>query len=499
MSESRSAPQDRLATGVAGLDDVLHGGLPAQRMYLLQGDPGAGKSTLALQVLREGARQGERVLFVSLSETSEELRSVAASHGWSLDGVDVLEISTDEEPDESETTLYHPAEVELGQRMRTILEGIDRLRPTRVALDSCADLRLLAQTPLRYRRQILALKRRVERWNCTILLVDVTHAVEPDMLLQSVVHGVFTLEQLAPLFGAERRRIRVQKLRAVKYRGGYHDFSIRTGGLEVYPRLVAAEHRQHAFEGPMSSGVGELDALLGGGPERGTSLLITGPSGVGKSAVATLYARAAAERGDRASVFAFDESRAMFLARARSLGMGIDEQVESGHVVIQQIDPAELSPGEFAHLVRSTTSSRDDRVVVIDSLNGYLNAMPEETFAQLQLHELLTYLAHQGVLAILTLAQHGLVTDATAPIDVSYLTDSVLLLRYFEATGQVRKALSVVKKRSGAHETTIREVLLGPEGVRIGPALTEFQGVLTGSPEYVGRSAAAGHLLPDAP
>jgi circadian clock protein KaiC len=468
-------------------------------MYLLHGDPGAGKTTLALQFLREGASRGERVLFVSLSETAEELHSVAASHGWSLDGVDLLELSTDEEPDETETTLYHPAEVELGQRMRTILDQIDRLRPRRVALDSCEDLRLLAQTPLRYRRHILALKRRVAQWDCTILLIDASDPVEPDMLLESVVHGVLGLEQLAPLFGAERRRIRVQKIRALKYRGGYHDFSIRTGGVEVYPRLVAAEHRQHAFQGPMSSGVGELDAILGGGPERGTNMLIIGPSGVGKSAVATLYAKAAAERGDRSSIFAFDESRAMFLARARSLGMDIDAHVESGHVVLQQIDPAELSPGEFAHLVRSTTASRDDRVVVIDSLNGYLNAMPEETFAQLQLHELLTYLAHQGVLAILTLAQHGLVTDAAARIDVSYLTDTVLLLRYFEATGQVRKALSVVKKRSGSHETTIREVLLGPEGVRIGPALTEFHGVLTGSPEYVGRAAAAGQLLPDPP
>jgi circadian clock protein KaiC len=491
MPEPAKTAPDRLPTGVAGLDDVLQGGLPPRRLYLVHGDPGAGKTTLALQFLLEGARRGEPVLFVSLSENAEELHAVAASHRWSLDGVRILEIASDERPEDSETTLYHPSEIELGQRMRTILDELDRLRPTRVALDSCSDLRLLAQTPLRYRRQILALKSRVAQWDCTMFLIDAPHP-DADMLLQSVVHGVVVLEQLAPEFGAERRRLRIQKLRALKYRGGYHDFAIRTGGLVVFPRLVAAEYRHAAQGGMFSSGVAELDQILGGGPERGTSLLVIGPSGAGKSSIATLYAKAAGDRGENAAVFAFDESRTMFLARARSLGTGVDAHVDAGRIALKQIDPAELSPGEFTHLVRTTVEANDARVVLVDSLNGYLNAMPEEKFAQLQLHELLTYLAHRGSLTIVTLAQHGLISETSAPIDVTYLADTVLLLRYFEASGQVRKAISVVKKRSGPHEATIRELLSGAEGVRLGPPLTEFQGVLSGSPENVGRSGAAG-------
>ena len=383
-----------------------------------------------------------------------------------------------------ETTLYQPSEVELGERMRTILEEIDRLRPARIVLDSCSELRLLAQSGLRYRRQILALKRRLVAWNCTILLIDNPSPGAPDMLLQSLVHGVFTLEQLAPQYGAERRRLRAVKIRGRRYRGGYHDFVIRTGGIQVFPRLVAAEHRQEFRREPVPSGSAELDALLGGGPLRGTSLLLMGPSGSGKSSVATRYAMAAAERGERAAIYAFDESAAMLHARSESLGMKLAPQVARGLLSLQQIDPAELSPGEFSHRVRRAVEADGIRVVVIDSLNGFLSAMPEERFVLLQLHELFTYLGQHGVLTLLTVAQHGLVTgEATAPLDVSYLADGVLLFRYFEAGGQVRKAVSAVKNRSGPHETTIREVLLGRDGVRVGAVLSEYRGVFTGVPE----------------
>jgi circadian clock protein KaiC len=493
VAPERTRPK-QLPTGVAGFDAVLDGGLPERRMYLVQGDPGAGKTTLSLQFLLAGVAAGERALYVSLSETREELDSVATAHGWSFDGLSILEVSSDSAQDEAETTLYQPSEVELGERMRLILQEIDRLRPTRIVLDSCSELRLLAQSGLRYRRQILAMKRRLQELRCTILLIDNPQPGAPDMLLQSLVHGVVTMEQLAPEYGAERRRVRVMKLRGLRYRGGYHDFVIRTGGVVVFPRLVAAESRQDVRHEPVPSGLPALDALLGGGPQRGTSLLLMGPSGSGKSSVATQYALAASQRGEHTAIFAFDESVAMLHGRAASIGMDLRPHEERGTLSVQQVDPAELSPGEFSCLAQRAVENDGARVLVLDSLNGYLSAMPEERFVLLQLHELLTWLGQRGVLTILTVAQHGLVTgDASAPGDVSYLADGVLLFRYFEAQAQVRKAIAAVKNRSGPHEKTIRELMLGADGIRVGPALSEFNGVLTGIPEWAGATGAAEH------
>jgi circadian clock protein KaiC len=485
---------DRLRTGVRGFDDILGGGLPARRLYLIQGDPGAGKTTLALRFLLEGVKQGERSLYVTLSETREELADIARSHEWSLEGLSVTEISSDATQDETETTLYQPAEIQLGERMRALLEEVDRLKPTRMVLDSCSELRLLSQGALRYRRQILALKQRLAQLGCTILLLDTPHPENPDMLLQSVVHGVVSMEQLSPLYGAERRRLRVLKLRGLEYRGGNHDFIIKTGGVEVFPRLVAAEHHREFKRDPVPCGVPELDALLGGGPHRGTSLLLMGPSGSGKSAVAAQFALAAASRGERTAVFAFDETLASYLARAESLAMEVRPHLDSGRLSLQQIDPAELSPGELTHAVRRLVETEDARLVVIDSLNGYLNAMPQENFLALQLHELLTFLGQHGVLTVMTVAQHGLVgADPASPIDLSYLADSVLLFRYFEVAGHVRKALAAVKKRTGRHETSVRELLLSAAGIRVGPALEQFQGVLAGgAPQTVERTRAPG-------
>ncbi|WP_248343486.1 ATPase domain-containing protein [Anaeromyxobacter paludicola] len=476
-----------MLTGVPGFDDILAGGFPARRIYLIQGDPGAGKTTLALRFLLEGVQRGERSLYVTFSESSEELADIARSHRWSLEGLSVLEISSDPAADESDTTLYQPAEVELGARMRALLEQIDRLRPARIVLDSCSELRLLAQSPLRYRRQILAMKQRLVDLGCTILLLDNPQPSSPDTVLQSVVHGVVAMEQLSPLYGAERRRLRVVKLRGLKYRGGFHDFIIKTGGVEVFPRLVAAEHHREFVREPVSSGLAEVDSLLGGGPDRGSSLLLMGPSGAGKSALAAQFALAAANRGERSAVFAFDESRAMYLARARSLGLDLQPHLDSGRIALQQIDPAELSPGEFSHRLRAAAEVGEARLVFIDSLNGYLNAMPEENFVALQLHELLAYLSQRGILTVMTLAQHGLVgSENESPLDVSYLADTILLFRYFEIDGQVRKAISAVKKRSGRHKNTIRELLVGEGGVRAGPVLERLQGVLTGRPALRG-------------
>jgi circadian clock protein KaiC len=468
------------------LDDILGGGFPARRLYLVHGDPGAGKTTLAMQFLLEGVRREERSLYVTLSETREELADIARSHEWSLEGLNILEVSADATADESETTVFHPSEVELGQRMQRLLAEVDRVRPSRLVLDSCSELRLLAQGPLRYRRQILAFKERLTKLGCTILLLDNPVPSSPDMLLQSVAHGVLAVEQLSPLYGAERRRLRVVKLRGLKYRGGYHDFIIRTGGLQVFPRLVASEHHQGFAREPVSSGLEALDSLLSGGPDRGTSLLLMGPSGSGKSAVGTQFALAAAARGERAVVVALDESAAIYVARAESLGMDVRRHLDSGRLSLQQVDPAELSPGQLIQGIRQTVEGENARLVVIDSLNGYVNAMPQESFVALQLHELLSYLGQRGVLTILTVAQHGLVGgEATVPIDLSYLADSVLLFRYFEAHGHVRKAITAVKKRSGRHEGTIRELLLGDGGVRVGPVLERFQGILSGAPQFL--------------
>ena len=480
--------QDRISTGSVGLDDILGGGLDPDRMYLYEGRPGTGKTTMALQFLLAGARRGERVLFISLSETERELRLVAKRHGWSLDGIDVFELVPPEttlDP-QRELTVLHPAEVELGETTKLILDKVVEIDATRVVIDSLSELRLLAQSSLRYRRQVLALKHFFNTRRCTVVLLDDLTSNDNDLQLHSISHGVVLLEQLAIEYGAERRRLRVVKMRGIDFRGGFHDFTIRKGGLEIYPRLVAAEHHVTFDNDYAASGNAELDKLLGGGLERGTNALLIGSAGVGKSSVALTYAIAAADRGEHTVFYAFDEGRGTLEARARTLGLQLQPAIDSGMIRFQQIDPAEMSPGEFAAGVRRSVEEDGAKLIIIDSLNGYLNAMPDGRFLILQMHELLSYLGQQGVLTILVLAQHGLVGPMETPLDISYLSDAVIMLRYFEYAGRVRRALSVVKKRSGDHEHTIREFQLTGGGIVLGPPLANFSGIFSGTPAYTG-------------
>jgi circadian clock protein KaiC len=494
MSVTRSeADEIAVTTGIPELDGILAGGFPPNHLYLIQGNPGSGKTTLGLQFLLEGATRGESGLYVTLSESKAELIGVAKSHGWSLDKIGIFELSPDEDsldPD-TQSTMFEPAELELSLTTKAVLAEVERLKPTRVIFDSLSEMRLLAQSPLRYRRQILALKQFFIGRQSTILLLDDNTSDVRDLQLESIAHGVLSLEQLAPEYGAERRRLRVSKMRGVQYRGGYHDFVIRRGGLEVFPRLVAAEHSTVSSREQLKSDLVELDHLLGGGIERGNSVLLMGPAGSGKSSTAVLYASAAAKRGERAALFIFDESREMLLSRSAGLGMDLVAPLDSGHLTIDQIDPAELSPGEFAYRVCQAAQGQDGKspakVIVIDTLNGYLNAMPEERFLTTQLHELLTFLGRQGVVTFLVVAQHGLIGNTMdSPVDASYLADSVILFRYFEAGGEVRQAISVMKKRSGAHERSIREFRMKEGGIRVGEPLQGFHGVLGGTPTYSG-------------
>ena len=486
------------STGNPELDGILAGGLPAHHVYLIEGDPGAGKTTLALQFLLEGARLGERGMYITLSESEDELRLVARTHGWSLDSIDIYELNPSEESlrKDAHYTMFHPSEVELSETTKAVLEEVEAKNPTRVVFDSLSEMRLLAQNPLRYRRQIMALKGFFVDRKCTVLLLDDRTSGEDELNLQSIVHGVINLEHRAPEYGAERRRMRVVKMRGVQFRGGYHDFRIRRGGLDVFPRLTASDHHRDFERGPLLSGVSELDALLGGGIERGSSNLVVGPAGVGKSSLTTRYVIAAAERGDRAAMFIFDESTATLIERSEAMGMDLRKHVESGLVTVQQVDPAELSPIEFAVVVQRAVEPAEGpgaKVVVIDSLNGYLNAMPEERFLVIQLHELLIYLGQLGVVSFLVVAQHGLVGQLEDPVNASYLADTVVLLRYFEFSGRVRKAISVVKKRTGPHEDTIRELRLSSDGgVQVGEPLVDFQGVLGGQPVFRGTGPLLG-------
>ena len=475
---------ERLRTGIPGFDEVIRGGLVPHRLYLVDGEPGAGKTTFALQYLLEGLRAGERCLYVTLSETKEELLSGASSHGWSLDGLEIFELLAETELDgESDLTMLNPSEIELTETTRKVLEAVQRVQPTRMVFDSLSELRLLAQSSLRYRRQILALKQFFIGRACTVVLLDDRTAEGPDMQLHSIAHGVISLDFKSPPYGQLRRELEIKKLRGSDFDSGFHDFVIRTGGIEVFPRLVAAQHKESFQREPILSGVAMLDSLLGGGVERGTCTLLIGPPGSGKSTIAMQYAAAAAKRGEHSVAFAFDETKAALLARLSGLGVQLTEGVGAGEVLIRQIDPVEISPGEFAQVVRESVERNNARVVVIDSLNGYLNAMPHSNYLTAQLHELLSYLNNRGVATFIVVAQSGMIgANMTSPVDASYLADSVVLLRYFEHSGRIRKAISVLKKRTGAHEESIREIWFDGSGVHLSEPLLNLRGVLTGVP-----------------
>jgi circadian clock protein KaiC len=482
---------DQASTGVRGLDDVLAGGLARDRLYLFEGSPGTGKTTTALSFLRAGACDGERSLYITLSETEEELRATALTHGWDLEGIEIFELVPPESllDEQQQQSLLYSSDLELGETTRMIFEAVERVKPRRVVIDSLSEIRLLAQSSLRYRRQVLALKHYFAKHRATVLLLDDLTTDILDKTVHSVAHGVVRLEELAPEYGAERRRVRVIKYRGRKFRGGYHDFTIKTGGLEVYPRLVSSEHRTSFSRVPCPSGVAGLDALLGGGVERGSSCLILGPAGTGKSLMALYFVLSALRRGERAALFVFDEELGLLFDRTRAFGIDLQPLVDSEQLLVQQVDAAELSPGEFTARVRHCVDAVGIKTVVIDSLNGYQAAMPEEQFLVLHIHELLQYLNRQGATTFLTVAQHGLVGDMKAPVDVTYLADTVLLLRYFEAAGEVRRAMSVIKKRSGGHEKTIREFEIGSAGLTVGSALKDFHGVLRGVPNFVGQGS----------
>jgi circadian clock protein KaiC len=479
------ASADVAATGIKGLDHILLGGFPRNRVYLVQGDPGVGKTTLGLQFLLEGIRLGETALYITLSETKDELHAVAKSHGWSLEGLHVYEELVGEEAlTDDESTVFYPSEIELGETIKGMLLEVERIKPNRVVIDSLSEIRLLAQSGLRYRKQILALKQFFAGRHVTVLCLDDRTNETSDLQLQSVPHGVVELERYTPLYGAARRRMQLVKVRGLKFRDGYHDFNILTGGIIVYPRLVAAEHRADISREPLSSGLQSLDTMLGGGIERGASTVLMGPAGSGKSALASQYVVAAAARGEKAAMFLFEESRPGVIRRASSLGLPLGKYIDEGTVKLQQVDPAELQPGELAHLVREAVEEDGIRMLVIDSLNGYLNAVPEERFLLLHLHEMLSYLSYHGVATILVFAQHGVLGTMQSTVDVSYLADCVVLLRYFEAKGRINKAISVVKKRSGPHETAIRSLNMTSSGLEIGPQLDTYHGVMTGIPRF---------------
>ncbi len=474
----------KVPTGIAGLDHILGGGLPPRRLYLIQGAPGSGKTTLALQFLLTGAQAGEKVLYISLSETREEVEEVARSHGWALDDIEIVELSAIDHQlsAHAQNTLFHAAEVELTETTALLLDAVDRVKPTRVAFDSLSELRLLSQTSLRYRRQILAFKQYFAGRNCTTLLLDDSTTNGADAHVLSLAHGVVSLEQLSPDYGAARRRLNIRKVRGSTYSGGHHDFVIGKGGLRIFPRLVAADHHRPFAQETIPSGVEGLDELLGGGLDRGTSSLFSGPPGTGKSTLALKFALAAASRGEKALLCTFDESLGILFARARGLNFNLEEMVEKGLIIVVQIDPAESSPGELASRLQRAVREEEVKVVCLDSLNGYLHSMNEERFLNLQLHELLTFLNQQGVVTMIVVTPAGLLGSMQTPIDVTYLADTVITFRFFEADGAVHKAISVIKKRTGAHEQTIRELTIAADGIEVGPPLRGFRGILTGTP-----------------
>jgi len=472
-----------VSTGIPGLDNILGGGLTKERLYLLEGDPGSGKTTMALQFLIEGAKRGETVLYITLAENNVELRAVAEAHGLPMDGVHVHEVIPEEsllDPSEQYTVL-HPSEVELGETNLLILEMIEKLNPSRVVLDSLSELQLLSGSALRYRRHVLALKQYFAKRSCTALLLDDKTAIRGDQQVRSIAHGVISLQHTDSEYGAERRIVRILKYRGIAFRRGPHDYSIITGGIIVYPRLVAAETRELIARGQVASGIAQFDALLGGGIEEGSSTLISGPPGTGKSSLAVQFVKTATDRGQRAAMFLFEESFNTLLNRCSGIGIDLRPAFASGLLSVNQIDPAEMSPGEFTHAV-CRAADAGAKVVVIDSLNGYLNAMPEARFLTTHLHEVLTYLGQRGVVTFLVGVQQGIVGAMTTGVDISYMADNVLILRYFEARGSVQKALSVFKKRGSVHETTLRRFDITSHGLEVGPVLDNFQGILTGIP-----------------
>jgi circadian clock protein KaiC len=472
-------------SGIAGLDEILRGGFARGHAYLVEGVPGSGKTTMAMQFAMEGARLGEPTLYITLSETCQDLHDTAASHGWKLDGIECLEVLMAGELGEQDAgpLMYHPSEIELGETLKTIKESIERVKPSRVVVDSLTEIRLQAQTTLRYRREVLALRQFFRHHGCTALLLD---ELREEMTAQSVVFGIVELHRHVPDFGPSRRRIQVSKFRGVKFWEGYHDYTIERGGIQVYPRLVAADHRQISERRVFSSGLAGLDTLLGGGIPSGSTTLLIGPAGTGKSSTSTQIARHAMQQGERAAVFTFDETIESYVTRSAGLSMDVEPFLRDGRLTVQQVDPGELSPGQFAQAIRSAVEVQQAGVLIIDSLNGYLNAMPSEKFLIVQLHELATYLNQKGIVTLLVMSQAGLVHSTEAPFDTSYLTDNVILFRLFEAVGEVRHAISVVKKRTGNHEHTIREFELTSGGLHIGEPLRDFQGVLTGVPQFVG-------------
>ena len=484
-----NAPRAR--TGVAGLDEILGGGLPTNHIYLVDGEPGTGKTTLALQFLIEGAKQGERGLYVTLSESRRELLAVAETHGWSLDGIDIFELTTEGTIDVEEAyTIFHPAEVELQQTVERVLKSIEERNPKRVVFDSLSEMRLLAREALRFRRQILALKQFFDTRQCTTLLLDDKTAPDNDLQLHSIVHGVILLEHVALEYGSERRRLQITKVRGIVFRGGFHDFRIVKGGLQVYPRVLQEPERIQPQRDRLLTGSKPLDQLLGGGITCGTSALITGAAGTGKSVLCTQFARQELKQGGKVLFYLFDERLSTFHMRTETLGMSVEKDRESGQLLMRQVEPTELSPGEFANQVVEAVEKDHISLLIIDSINGYMQSMPEERLLPIQIHELLSFLANHGVSCVMTLVQHGIFGNPVGEAaDVSYLADTVILLRYFEVLGSVRQAISVVKKRSGDHERMIRECRVQKGGLFVGEPLREFQGVLTGVPQYTGGAA----------
>lgn len=484
MAASMSRSVDR--TGVPGLDDVLLGGLAVGRVFLLEGSPGTGKTTMAMRFLLEGAEAGQRGLYITLSETEAELHATAESHGWEMgDNVEIFEVVPPESLFDAsqQQSLLYSSDLELGETTKLIFEAVEQSKAQRIVLDSLSEIRLLAQSSLRYRRQILAMKHYFARHGATVLMLDDLTTDIYDKTVHSVAHGVIRLEEMTPDYGGERRRLRVMKYRAQGFRGGYHDFVIRPGGARVFPRLVAAESRRSSSRGRIGTGLPALDGLLGGGIEQGTSTLLVGPAGCGKSTLGWQFAAEAIRNGDKAAMFVFDEELDLIVDRAKPLGFDFAAMRATGRLQMTQLDAAELSPGEFANVVQSAASDPSMKSVVIDSLNGYQAAMPEERSLILHMHELVQYLNRTGVSTFVTVAQQGIVGDMKSPVDVTYLADAVILLRFFEAGGSVRRALSVIKKRGGRHEDTIREFWID-RGLHIGEPLVEFQGVLRGTPSY---------------